>query len=325
MARLNYHHLHGFWAVAKEGHLTRAARRLHVSPSALSTQIHQLEGALGQPLFERQARTLKLTEAGRVALGYAESIFAAGTELVSVLREGRRAQRQVLRIGAVATLSRNFQENFLAPLLGRDDVELVLQSGGLADLLTRLRVHTLDLVLSNRRVQGSADEPWRCRRIAQQPVSLVGRPSKRRRPFRFPDDLAEQPLLLPGRDSDIRAAFDLLCEQLGARYTLKAEVDDMALLRLLARDAGGIALVPSVVVRDELKSGALVEHAVVPDLHENFYAITVPRRFAPPLLRELLARPEQEMLGIRKRQNVYSPGETRRPVLLEIRRKGVGA
>lgn len=297
MARLNYHHLHGFWAVAKEGHLTRAAQRLHVSPSALSTQIQQLEEALGQPLFERQARSLKLTEAGRVALGYAESIFAAGTELVSVLREGRRAQRQVLRVGAVATLSRNFQESFVAPLLGRGDVELTLQSGSLADLLTRLRVHTLDLVLSNRRVHGGADEPWRCRRIAHQPVSLVGRAGKRRRPFRFPEDLADAPLLLPGRDSDIRAGFDLLCEQLGVRYTLKAEVDDMALLRLLARDAGGIALVPSVVVRDELKSGALVEHAVVPDLVENFYAITVPRRYAPPLLRELLARPERDVLG----------------------------
>lgn len=297
MSRLNYHHLHCFWAVAKEGHLTRAAERLHVSPSALSTQIRTLERALGQPLFERSARALKLTEAGRVALGYAESIFASGTELVSVLREGRRAQRQVLRIGAVATLSRNFQESFLAPLLARDDVELVLQSGGLAELLTRLRVHTLDVVLSNRRVHGSADEPWRCRRIAQQPVSLVGRPRGRRRPFRFPDDLAELPLLLPGRDSDVRAGFDLLCEQLGVRYVLKAEVDDMALLRLLARDAAGVALVPSVVVRDELRSGVLVEHAAVPELFESFYAISVPRRFAPPLLRELLARPESDVLG----------------------------
>ncbi|MBX3615162.1 MAG: LysR family transcriptional regulator [Burkholderiaceae bacterium] len=299
MSRLNYHHLHCFWAVAKEGHLTRAAERLHVSPSALSTQIRQLEEALGQRLFERRARTLKLTEAGRVALGYAESIFASGTELMSVLRGGQRAQRQVLRIGAVATLSRNFQESFLAPMLGRDDVELVLQSGGLADLLTRLRVHTLDLVLSNKRVHGSADEPWRCRRIARQPVSLVGRPWKRRRAFRFPEDLAALPLLVPGRDSDIRAGFDLLCEQLGVRYTVKAEVDDMALLRLLARDAGGMALVPSVVVRDELKTGALVEHAVVPDLFETFHAISVPRHFAPPLLRELLARPEAEVLGAR--------------------------
>lgn len=297
MSRLNFLHLHSFWAVAKESHLTRAAERLHVSPSALSTQIRLLEDALGQPLFERQARSLKLTEAGRVALSYAESIFSAGTELVSVLREGRRAQRQVLRIGAVSTLSRNFQENFLGPLLGRDDVELALQSGSLADLLTRLRVHTLDLVLSNRRVHGSADEPWRCRRIARQPVSIVGQPRRRRRAFRFPEDLQDVPMLLPGRDSDIRTGFDLLCEQLGVRYTLKAEVDDMALLRLLARDAGGVALVPSVVVRDELRSGTLVEHAVVPELYETFYAVTVPRRFAPPLLRELLARPEQEVLG----------------------------
>jgi LysR family transcriptional regulator, transcriptional activator of nhaA len=299
MPRLNYHHLHYFWAVAKEGNLTRAAARLHVSQSALSTQIKLLEDQLGQTLFDRQGRSLRLTEAGRLALGYAESIFASGTELMALLREGRRAQRQVLRIGAVATLSRNFQENFLAPLLSREDVELVLQSAGLTDLLARLRVHTLDVVLSNRRVQGSADEAWTCRRIARQPVSLVGRPRPRRKPFRFPQDLAGLPVLLPGRDSDIRGGFDLLCEQLGVHYRLRAEVDDMALLRLLARDAGGVALVPRVVVQDELRSGALIEYAVVPDLYESFYAVTVPRRFEPPLLKELARRPEAEVLRTR--------------------------
>jgi LysR family transcriptional activator of nhaA len=147
-------------------------------------------------------------------------------------------------------------------------------------------------------VHASADEPWRCRRIAHQPVSLVGRPLPRRKRFRFPDDLSGMGVLLPGRDNEIRAGFDLLCEQLGVRYTLKAEVDDMALLRLLARDVGGVALVPSVVVRDELRSGLLVEHAVVPNLFEHFYAITVPRRFGSPLLRELLARPAKDVLGL---------------------------
>ncbi len=298
MSRLNYLHLHAFWAVAKEGHLTRAAERLHVSPSALSTQIRELEDAIGQPLFERQARALHLTEAGRIALDYAETIFVAGSEMLSVLREGRRAQRQLLRIGAIATLSRNFQASFVAPLLGRDDVDLVLQSGSLDELLARLRVHALDLVLSSRRVDGAGGEPWRCRRLAQQAVSLVGRPRAGRPPFRFPDDLHDAELLLPGRDSEIRASFDLLCEQIGLRYRLKAEVDDMALLRLLARDADGIALVPSVGVRDELRSGALVELARVPELTQNFYAITVPRHYAPPLLRELLARSPQELLGI---------------------------
>ena len=297
MARLNYHHLHYFWAVAKEGNLTRAAARLHVSQSALSAQIRQLEEQLGQPLFNRVGRRLQLTEAGQLALSYAESIFAAGGELVALLREGRRPERQVLRIGAVATLSRNFQENFLRPLLGRDDVELVLQSGSLTELLARLRVHTLDLILSNRRVHSSADDPWRCRRIARQPVSLVGRPRPQRKAFRMPDELAEVPLLLPGRDNDIRAGFDLMCEQRGIRYRLRAEVDDMALLRLLARDSDSVALLPTVVVQDELRSGTLVEYAVVPDLHENFFAITVQRHFEPPLLKGLLKRPEADVLG----------------------------
>lgn len=298
MPRLNFHHLHYFWAVAKEGNLTRAAARLHVSQSALSTQIRQLEDQLGQRLFARVGRTLRLTEAGQLALGYADLIFSAGAELTALLREGRREQRLVLRIGAVATLSRNFEDNFLRPLLARNDVELVLQSGNLHDLLARLRAHTLDLVLSNQRVPASADNPWRCQRLARQPVSLVGRRRPRNRGFRFPADLSEAPLLLPGRDSDIRNGFDLLCEQLGIRYRLRAEVDDMALLRLLARDSDGVALLPSVVVQDELRSGRLIEYCVVPGLYENFYAISVQRRFAPPLLKALLKQPEGAVLGL---------------------------
>lgn len=297
MARLNFHHLHYFWAVAKEGNLTRAAAHLHVSQSALSAQIRQLEEQLGQPLFARVGRGLQLTEAGQLALGYAESIFTAGAELTALLREGRRDERQVLRIGAMATLSRNFQENFLRPLLERDDVELVLHSGSLADLLARLRVHTLDLVLSNQRVHASSEDPWRCQRLARQPVSLVGKPRAKRKAFRFPEELAEVPLLLPGRDNDIRAGFDLLCERLGIRYRLRAEVDDMALLRLLTRDSDSVALLPTVVVQDELRNGRLVEYSVVPDLHESFYAISVQRHFTPPLLKSLLKQSEAEILG----------------------------
>ncbi len=228
MPNLNYHHLHYFWAVAKEGNLTRAALRLNVSQSALSTQIKQLEAQLGQTLFDRVGRTLALTEAGHLALAHAETIFATGNELLALLRGDSRAQVQVLRIGAVATLSRNFQENFVKPLLGRDDVSLTLQSSSLSELLSRLRVHSIDLVLSNRRVHGSSEDPWRCRRIARQPVSLVGQPRGRRKAFRFPDELAEVPLLLPGQDNDIRAAFDLMCEQRNLHYRLRAEVDDMA-------------------------------------------------------------------------------------------------
>jgi LysR family transcriptional regulator, transcriptional activator of nhaA len=296
MDRLNFHHLHYFWAVAKEGNLTRAAAQLHVSQSALSAQIKQLETQVGQTLFHRTGRSLTLTESGRVALAYADTIFATGNELLAVLRDGHHEQRQALRIGAVATASRNFQRNFLRPVIDRSDVELVLVSGSLSELLAQLRVHSLDLVLSNQRVQSSSVDPWRLRRIARQPVSLVGAP-RTSAPFRFPEDLADVPLILPGRDSDIRAAFDVRCEQWGIRAQVRAEVDDMALLRLLARDSDCLALLPTVVVQDELRTGRLVEHAVVPDLYESFYGITIQRRYEPSLVQELLARSESDILG----------------------------
>jgi LysR family transcriptional activator of nhaA len=294
---LNYHHLVYFWAVAREGHLTRAARHLRVSQSALSTQIRQLEARFGQPLFLRQGRQLQLTEAGRIALTYAESIVGAGHELVATLREGPQHTRQAVRIGAVATLSRNFQRAFLAPLLGEDGISLVLQSGSLGELLVRLRAHTLDVVLANRRVHEDAEHAWRCVRIARQQVSLIGH-RRRGRPFRFPDDLARAPLILPSRDSEVRSGFDVLCERYGIQPTIVAEVDDMALLRLLARDLQAVALVPAVVVRDELRTGKLHEYCAVPDLYEEFFAITVRRQFQHPLVRAALHRSPEDVLAM---------------------------
>ena len=149
MADLNYHHLRYFHVVAHEGNLTRASERLNVSQSAVSTQIRQLEQRLGQPLFERRGRSLFLTEAGRIALDHADAIFATGEELVNTLGEQASGRRQILRVGSQATLSRNFQIALLRPLLGREDVEVIIRSGALGDLLQSLEAHRLDLVLSN--------------------------------------------------------------------------------------------------------------------------------------------------------------------------------
>jgi LysR family transcriptional activator of nhaA len=296
VATLNYHHLHYFWAVAKEGNLTRAAKRLHVSQSSLSVQIRQLEDQLGQELFARSGRKLVLTEAGRIACSYAERIFSTGAELVGLFRSGERPRRELLRIGAVSTLSRNFQESFIEPLLQEPEIRMVLQAGGLPDLLTRLANHTLDLVLTNTPVQADLQNPWRCRLIARQAVSVVGRRPPPAEGCRFPDVLGQQPLLLPGYSSEIRGALDVLAELHGLPLNILAEVDDMALLRLLVRDNDALAILPSVVVRDELLAGALHEYLIVPGLYEHFYAITVKRHYQHPLLKTLLGRNAQEVL-----------------------------
>ncbi len=293
MAGLNYHHLHYFWAVARDGNLTRTAERLRVSQSALSAQIRVLEDQLGEALFSREGRRLVLTEAGRIALDYADAIFETGGELLATLKSGRR-EGDLLRIGAVSTLSRNFQESFVRPLIDTPGARVRLSSGRLDDLLEALGDHVLDLVLSNRTARREGGHAWRSRRIARQAVSIVGRP--RARAFRFPEDLSGASLLLPGPDSEIRTGFDALCAKLGVDYSVLAEADDMAMLRLLARDIDAPAVLPSVVVRDELRSGVLAEYCVVPGLVETFYAITVERRYQHPILKPLLERDEADLL-----------------------------
>ena len=289
MRSLNYNHLRYFWAVAHEGSLTRAAAHMNLSQSALSVQIRKLEHQIGHPLFERVGKSLVLTEAGKIALDTADTIFDAGNELLNILDGRPRASLQILRVGALTTLSRNFQLEFLRPLVGRADVELIVRSGTMRGLLAQLEAHVIDVVLSNSPAPRDARTSFRNHLLDEQPVSLVGRPRPGQRPFRFPEDLRDEPILLPSLDSGIRAGFDQLMEVAGIRPVILAEVEDMAMLRLLARERGGVSLVPPIVVRDELEAGVLVEHCRIPQLTESFYAIVQNRRFPNPLVGQLLS------------------------------------
>lgn len=285
MAILNLHHLRLFRAVARDGTLTGAARALNLSQSALSTQIRTLEATLGHDLFERRGRRLVLTEAGRIALDHAETIFRTAEDLTATLASAGKARR-VLRVGALATLSRNFQMEFLAPLIGRADVELVLRSGAQPELLRALEALLIDVVLTNLVPARDAASPYLVHSLSEQPVSLIGPPDLRGRGLR--DLLTAEPLIAPTPEAALRASFDALIERLGVLPRLAAEADDMAMLRLLVRAGAGLAVIPPIVVRDELAAGMLCELARLDGITEGFFAVTLQRRFPSPLLGDLL-------------------------------------
>ncbi|MEM6734216.1 MAG: LysR family transcriptional regulator, partial [Myxococcota bacterium] len=275
------------WTVAREGNLTRAAQRLHVTQSAVSVQLKKLESAIGHRLFSRKGRGLVLNEMGRFALDYADTIFSLGEELLSVLDDVEGQITRTLRVGVLATLSRNFQIGFLGPLLNRNDVNLVIRSGAIVDLVQRLETYELDIVLTN--VLPVRDQParWVYHTIDDQPVSLIGNPK-----HDWPDDLESllsvAPLVVPTIDSGIRIGFDSLAARLGVTPNIVGEVDDMAMLRLVAREHRGVAVLPPIVVQDELKSGRLVELKRLPELSEHFHALTAQRRRPNRFVRELL-------------------------------------
>jgi LysR family transcriptional regulator, transcriptional activator of nhaA len=296
LEQLNFHHLFYFWRVAKIGHLTQAAQALHVSQSALSTQIRQLEERLGEVLFTREGRRLVLSDSGQLVLSYAENIFGMSQEMLGRL-QGRSEGVTRLRIGSAATLSRNYQENRIRPLMANPAVILTLESGLLDDLLDRLTRHQLDVVLANETVPADPDRPLHCHFLGSQPVSLVG-PTRHWKPLSLaiPDDLDGLEIALPGPRSALRAQFDALCASAGVTPRLRAEVDDMAMLRLIARDSGWVTVVPEVVVQDELQSGALVCVGRSPILQEHFYAITTPHRHRIEILEQfLVAAPEKSL------------------------------
>ena len=287
MARLNYHHLYYFWRVANEGNLTQVARSIPVSQSALSAQIKQLEDYFGTPLFRRDGRKLEVSDAGLRVLAYANDIFARGEELESFRQAGLKSTVETLRIGMLTTLSRNFIDGLIAPLLANPRVRLSIKADTLTGLLNGLSKHQIDVALTNSDVKGSDEQIWHSQLIARRSVSVIG-PAATRPNTDFPQGYANCEWVLPNRDHEVRRAFEGFCAQRGYEPKIKAESNDMAMLRLLTVQSGALAVLPKVVVRDELSSGKLVEYLELPNLHGDFYAITIKRMNMPEALQDLL-------------------------------------
>lgn len=287
MTRLNYHHLYYFWRVAKQGNLTATAQQLAISQSALSAQINQLEHTIGQPLFAREGRTLVLTELGRTVLNYAEDIFQRGEELQQLLTEGAPTLPS-LRIGVLSSMSRNFIDGFIQPLIRQNDVHFQLIARPQSELLELLGQHQIDIMLTNRELPSNDDIAWQSQLLARQPVSVIAPPELAHLPAAIDDAYREQRWVVPSYASPLRAAFESFCTQHQLAPNIVAEADDMAMLRLLARDSGALAVMPAVVVRDELVTGLLSKRFDLPNSYENFYAVTLARKFPHPLLPAIL-------------------------------------
>lgn len=287
MSRLNYHHLYYFWQVARQGNLTQTAQKLHISQSALSSQIKQLEASLQVELFTREGRKLILTESGYHALSYADDIFKNGEELEKLLTTGTALPSAPLRIGILSTISRNFIDQFIQPLIQQNDCRFSLQSMSQTGLLHALTELQVDMALTNIPVRASHLNHWQSRVLARQPVAIIG-PSGLDLTDEFGESYCCRRWVLPYGENPLRAAFDAFAAQYRLLPEIVAESDDMAMLRLLTRDTGALAVMPEVVVQDEIDSGELKSYMMLPNVYENFYAVSVARRVVHPKLDMLL-------------------------------------
>lgn len=284
---LNYHHLYYFYRIVVDGGVNKAAKRLRLSQSTLSTQLRSLEENLGSMLFERKGRALLLTEAGEVALGYAEEIFAQGEAMRSWFAGTPGKAPNLVRIGALSPLSKNLQYEMIRPLLMEGQVRLQVVESDYTDLLDRLRRHRIDLLISNIPAGGlQCGEETHL--LGEMPMYLVGRPPFRIPSTPFPEWLKDIPLFLPTSQTYARAEFDALLIRAGVTPLIRAEVDDMALLRLLALSGAGLALVPEIGVKFELEEKKLLRIEKLSGVSERFYAMTPKRKALSDPIRLLI-------------------------------------
>jgi len=284
VSELNYNHLHYFWQVARHGSVTRAAEQLHLAQPTLSSQIRKLERSLGERLFERVGRNLRLTESGQVVFRYAEEIFALGDELFDALAGGATDRPLRFAVGVADVLPKLITYRILQPLIALPEpVRLICHEGKLDDLLAELAAHRLDLVLCDAPVSPSSGV-----RAFNHPLGRCGTTffatPELAKSYRkgFPGSLDGAPMLLPTGNTVLRRSLEQYFDTHQLRPDLRGEFEDSALLKTFGQAGRGIFPGPSAIEAEIRRQYDVRPIGRLAEVRQAFYAVSPERRIKHP-------------------------------------------
>jgi len=283
---MNFKHLYYFWVAAKAGGVVRAGEQLHTTPQTLSGQIKLLEERLGRRLFRKSGRKLELTDDGRVALRYADEIFALGGELETAMREKRAEGRQVLefRVGIEDAVAKTVAYRLLEPALNLEEpVRLICTEGQFNDLMAQLALHRMDLVISDEPLTSRLSVKAFNHPLGSSPMSFYCAPALKatlRGPF--PECLNDTPMLIPGGSSSVRPQFEAWLTRHQLHPRVVGEFDDGALMKAFGREGRGVFVSPSVVENETCQQYSVQVIGRSSEMVEDFYAISAERRITHP-------------------------------------------
>jgi LysR family transcriptional activator of nhaA len=280
----NYNHLYYFWTVAREGGVTRAADVLHLTPQTISSQLKVLEDSFGVRLFARSGRKLVLTDAGRLALSFADEIFRVGTEMSEALK-GRASGRPLqLAVGVVDVVPKLVAYRLLEPALHLDEpVRILCREGKLDTLLADIAIHKLDIVLADTPLGGAVNV-----RAFNHPLGECGitffavPPLAARYRAAFPGSLQEAPMLVPAESTALRGALMHWLDRLGIRPHIVGEFEDRALMQAFGQSGVGVFMSPSVIDAEIAQQHGVETIGSTTEVRERYYAISTERRLRHP-------------------------------------------
>lgn len=289
---LNYHHLRYFWTVAKEGSLRRASELLRVSQPSICTQIKLLEASLGESLFRPSGRSLELTEFGQLICGYAEDIFTLGSEILRATKQAPSVRALRLQVGVVDSFPKLMSYEILRPVLEHQPpVQLICQEGKLADLVSQLNTHRIDVVLSDEPASpGIAGRVFN-HALGSSDITFCAMPHLAKKlKGRFPKNLNGAPALLPTHNCNLRRDLEKWFESTGVQPRAVAEFEDTAMMKIVATSGLGVIAVPTVVASEAIERYGFVPIGRTKEVEIQFYAITAERRFTHPAILAITRR-----------------------------------
>jgi LysR family transcriptional activator of nhaA len=281
---INYKQFHYFWAVAKAGSIVRASKQLNLTPQTLSGQIGILEESLGVTLFRRIGRGIELTEAGQLALTYAEDIFQTGNALEETLRAGPNERRRLFKVGISDAVPKSIAYRLLAPAMLLDEpIKIVCREGKLEPLLGELAIHRLDLVLADRPMPSEIDIKGRSNLLSECGISFFASDALANTyGHQFPQNITDAPLLVPGEDSAIHKRLMQWLSAQRIQPHIVGEFDDSALMRAFGQAGVGIFTAPTMIKDEVQQQHHVIKIGETNEVMERFYAISVERRASHP-------------------------------------------
>jgi LysR family transcriptional activator of nhaA len=281
---INYKHLHYFWVAAKEGGVARASERLHLTPQTISGQLSLLEEQLGEALFQRVGRNLKLTDAGRLVLSYADEIFSLGGEMEEMVHNLPASRLQTFKVGIADVIPKSIAFHLLEPAMQlAEPIRIVCREGPLKSLLAELAVHRIDLLIADGPIPQGVSVRGFNHLLGDCGITFFAAPSLAQKlAGGFPHSLNGNPMVLPGEATAIRGFLMQWLARQRIHPQIVGEFDDSALMKAFGRAGVGVFIAPTVIAEEVQEQYGVVAIGQTDEVRDRFYAISVERRISHP-------------------------------------------
>lgn len=283
MKWLNYHHLIYFREIANEGSISKASEKLLIGQPALSAQLKQLEDQLGIVLFERKNRKLILTDAGKVALKYANEIGQLGQELIQVINDKSYSNKTPFRLGALDSVPKQIVWEIVQKARNANDCFVSIVEGNQEELTTELLSRNIDCFISNHSGDISKDKNMNSKSFVKAPVSIYGAKQFLSCKTNFPKSLNNQPMILPTHHSKLRHDLDYFFDSKKIKILSELETEDTALMKIFAAQGAGLAALPDIAALDLVRNSTLYKIGTLPNVKEEYWLISTKRTIDNPI------------------------------------------